>query len=254
MPVRVARGCVSLVSVRSTPLVLSPSDRGGTPRRCPESSVPHPCPLSPCPCPRSLLISLAINAPHSRDDLRRAARSGLRQLPQLCCASAVGPRARASSSRAPTAAHATRPCSNGGENIPVLRLRLALGGRCRTCNAAHPLALSADRSRRRNSWGTHGLASLSPSRSSRRFTLTSRAFILCSEFGESFSQFILYWLLVALWRPLDAENLWLPDILTIPGIVIGLITILIRASGSSSFLRSMTSLRQRPEDDRHSKP
>ena len=109
------------------------------------------------------------------------------------------------------------------ENIPVLSW-LALGGRCRTCNAAirwrYPLIEAAVGTL----WGAT-VWSLSPE----FLSLQLPATILCWNLAELLGRFILYWLLVAL-AALDAENLWLPDILTIPGIVIGLVIFLIQAA------------------------
>jgi leader peptidase (prepilin peptidase)/N-methyltransferase len=99
------------------------------------------------------------------------------------------------------------------ENIPLLSW-IALRGRCRTCGAwigiRYPLvelamgvgwAIVASRPFPDIPWDT--------ARSLLLYILASRVLSMT-----------LVWLLVAL-AALDTENLWLPDFLTIPGIVIG---------------------------------
>jgi leader peptidase (prepilin peptidase)/N-methyltransferase len=111
------------------------------------------------------------------------------------------------------------------ENIPLLSW-IALRGRCRTCGVCigwrYPLvelavgvlwaAIAAQNS-------THfafleGLLSFSPRR---------LAEIVATAAGKA----LLVWLLVGL-AALDAEHLWLPDLVTIPGIALGIAVSLIR--------------------------
>ena len=102
------------------------------------------------------------------------------------------------------------------ENIPLLSW-LALRGRCRTCKTAihwrYPLVEGAVGAL----WGATAWRFASA-------ILDDQlpASILSWELVELFGRLILYWLLVAL-AVLDAENLWLPDILTVPGILVGVV-------------------------------
>jgi leader peptidase (prepilin peptidase) / N-methyltransferase len=102
------------------------------------------------------------------------------------------------------------------ENIPAVSW-IALGGRCRTCGAwiaiRYPLvelaigSLWAIVAWRFSYWG--------PS-----FSLPNSALAL--ELARSFGRAVFFWLVVAL-AALDAENLWLPDWLTWPGIGLGFV-------------------------------
>ncbi len=101
------------------------------------------------------------------------------------------------------------------ENIPVLSW-LALRGRCRTCGSAihwrYPLVESVV--------GILCAVSAWPlivSIDDLDLTFLGPSVIVLAVFN-----WILCWLLVAL-AALDAENLWLPDFLTIPGIAAGLV-------------------------------
>ncbi len=108
------------------------------------------------------------------------------------------------------------------ENIPLLSW-LALRGRCRTCRAKiswrYPLVelaigvLSAV-----TIWQIFP-AMLSPDLS---LTEGPLIFLYASGADVAIGRFILYWLLVAL-AVVDAENLWLPNWLTIPGIILGIL-------------------------------
>jgi len=101
------------------------------------------------------------------------------------------------------------------ENIPVVSW-LALRGRCRTCGASiswrYPLvelALAV-------LWGITAWRYLdwilTPDESTRVIQFAAAALVV--------AKLVLYWLLVAL-AVLDAENLWLPDWLTLPGTILG---------------------------------
>jgi leader peptidase (prepilin peptidase)/N-methyltransferase len=108
------------------------------------------------------------------------------------------------------------------ENIPLLSW-LVLRGRCRTCRAKiswrYPLVelaigvLSAV-----TIWQIFP-AMLSPDLS---LTEGPLIFLYASGADVAIGRFILYWLLVAL-AVVDAENLWLPNWLTIPGIILGIL-------------------------------
>lgn len=96
------------------------------------------------------------------------------------------------------------------ENVPLASW-LALRGRCRTCNARigcrYPLvecavgALWAVAA-----WNSAPIAATGD---------------LAAAVTHTIGKMILYWLLVAL-AALDAEHLWLPDWLTLPGIALGI--------------------------------
>jgi leader peptidase (prepilin peptidase)/N-methyltransferase len=113
------------------------------------------------------------------------------------------------------------------ENVPLLSW-LALRGRCRTCHAwigwRHPLVELAI--------GVLWALSFwqwAP------WLWTSASNSLTRPYGalvDSVGSLILLWLLVAL-AILDAENLWLPDWLTLPGIALGFIEILLRVELNS---------------------
>ncbi|MGB8029305.1 MAG: prepilin peptidase [Terracidiphilus sp.] len=111
------------------------------------------------------------------------------------------------------------------ENVPLISW-LALRGRCRSCGAwiswRYPLvelavgagwALVASHS-------FTGIADLAP----------TDLFWAVAIYG--LSQMILLWLLIAL-AVLDFEHLWLPDKITIPGILVGLATTLLYAAVNS---------------------
>lgn len=108
------------------------------------------------------------------------------------------------------------------ENVPVLSW-IALRGRCRTCHASigcrYPLvevavgglwALTVWRFPRWDAFFNHGMSGSS------------------SALIDLLGQLLLFWLLVAL-AALDAEHLWLPDWLTLPGIALGVAFDLLQA-------------------------
>jgi leader peptidase (prepilin peptidase)/N-methyltransferase len=107
------------------------------------------------------------------------------------------------------------------ENIPVVSW-LILRGRCCICGALigwrYPLVELAVALLWGNvAWGILGFA-LNPDLPA--ISLITH-FNLYNEWGAAIGKAILYWLLVAL-AVLDAENLWLPDWLTLPGIFLGI--------------------------------
>ncbi|MGB8259433.1 MAG: prepilin peptidase [Terracidiphilus sp.] len=99
------------------------------------------------------------------------------------------------------------------ENIPLLSW-LALGGRCRKCQAwigwRHPLVEGAVGALwALTAWqGLPGYSELAPSSAASGYVFLE------------FSQMLFLWLLVAL-AVLDVEHLWLPDALTLPGTALG---------------------------------
>jgi leader peptidase (prepilin peptidase)/N-methyltransferase len=108
------------------------------------------------------------------------------------------------------------------ENVPLVSW-LALRGRCRTCRAwigwRYPLVEAA----LGGLWGittwylcpTMLSANLSP-------TAAPLDFLYASGLDIAIGKIIFYWLLVAL-AVLDAENLWLPNWITLSGIGLGLL-------------------------------
>ncbi len=102
------------------------------------------------------------------------------------------------------------------ENIPLASW-VALRGRCRTCRAwigwRHPIVEFA-------------IGALWAHEAWKFFAAISRSELLSYDFKYSVTtavgNCILCWMLVAL-AVLDAENLWLPDWITLPGIALGLI-------------------------------
>jgi leader peptidase (prepilin peptidase)/N-methyltransferase len=106
------------------------------------------------------------------------------------------------------------------ENIPLMSW-LALRGRCRTCGAwigwRYPLVEGAIG----GLWATVAWQSLSlafePGTPANSPLLH---YNICNGVGASIGKCLFYWLLVAL-AALDAENLWLPNWITFPGIGLG---------------------------------
>jgi len=103
------------------------------------------------------------------------------------------------------------------ENIPLASW-LALRGRCRTCKATvgwrYPLVELAVG----GLWAYETWHVLAPA-----LDLAEPAAVFCYQLSIVAGMMVFLWLLVAL-AVLDAENLWLPDLLTWPGIVLGLLT------------------------------
>ena len=100
------------------------------------------------------------------------------------------------------------------ENVPLVSW-LALRGRCRNCRTwigwRYPLmelALGV-------LWAVSAWQSLEPA-------LSSDSLPVYYALAHAVGSFIFYWLLIAL-AALDAEHLWLPDWLTLPGILLGYI-------------------------------
>jgi leader peptidase (prepilin peptidase)/N-methyltransferase len=102
------------------------------------------------------------------------------------------------------------------ENLPLLSW-IALRGRCRTCRGwigwRYPLVELVVGAL----WACAAWNSL-PAALGVRITAILFAFVLI----RAIAQMIFFWLLVAL-AVLDAENLWLPNKLTLPGIALGLL-------------------------------
>jgi leader peptidase (prepilin peptidase)/N-methyltransferase len=102
------------------------------------------------------------------------------------------------------------------ENIPVVSW-LILRGRCRTCRALIGLRYTLVETSIAILWATCAWQAF-PALPDPSLTLSiSPAFLL-----SGFATATLLWLLVAL-AMLDAENLWLPDFITLPGIALGLL-------------------------------
>ncbi len=102
------------------------------------------------------------------------------------------------------------------ENIPLFSW-LALRGRCRTCRALIGLRYTLVEVSVSTLWVLCAWRALSvfPEQT---VTISYTPAFLLSGLGTA----IFLWMLIAL-AVLDAENLWLPDFLTIPGIILGLL-------------------------------
>ncbi len=111
------------------------------------------------------------------------------------------------------------------ENIPVLSW-LVLRGRCRTCKASDWLALPAGGNCCGRVVGLLCLADFAAAPELASGTLDYLAWFALATGG---ARIIFLWLLVGL-AVLDAENFWLPDRLTIPGIFLGLVLATTRSS------------------------
>ena len=99
------------------------------------------------------------------------------------------------------------------ENVPLVSW-IALRGRCRGCGAWIGWRYVLVECAVAAGW------SLLAWRSMNDLSLSTETAIRAVEFAVAFA--VLFWILIAL-AVLDAENLWLPDFLTIPGIVLGLL-------------------------------
>ena len=160
------------------------------------------------------ILNLAYDS-HSRNDLCGLNGAGLRQLPERLPEPLAARRER----RQPALSLSElRPHARLVENVPLVSW-LALRGRCRTCRAwigwRYPLVELA-------------VGALWAQQTWRFFESLSQpvfpegaAFGLKWAFFDAAAKMLLYWLLVAL-AVLDVENLWLPNRLTIPGILSGL--------------------------------
>jgi leader peptidase (prepilin peptidase)/N-methyltransferase len=102
------------------------------------------------------------------------------------------------------------------ENIPVLSW-MALRGRCRTCRALIGWRYSLVEVSIAILWATCVWRSLPISPDPSVMLSFSPAFLV-----SGFATATLLWLLIAL-AVLDAENLWLPDFITLPGIALGFV-------------------------------
>jgi leader peptidase (prepilin peptidase)/N-methyltransferase len=108
------------------------------------------------------------------------------------------------------------------ENVPLASW-LALRGRCRTCKSwigwRYPLV----------EFAVAALWAFSAWKlSDFNLLFESTKLAVPSAFIALVGQLLFYWLLVAL-AALDAEQLWLPDWLTLPGITLGIVYTLVRA-------------------------
>jgi leader peptidase (prepilin peptidase) / N-methyltransferase len=108
------------------------------------------------------------------------------------------------------------------ENLPLVSW-IALRGKCRTCKTKiswrYPLVELAVGAL----WAV-AIWRVIPAMLSPNLSLTGGPliFIYSSGFDVASGKMILFWLLVAL-AVLDAENLWLPNWLTVPGIILGIL-------------------------------
>ena len=113
------------------------------------------------------------------------------------------------------------------ENVPLLSW-LALRGRCRSCGAWIGWRYVIVEAAVASLWATLAWRSISD------FPLLQSTTIREIELGATFAMYC--WLLIAL-AVLDAEHLWVPDFLTLPGIVVGLVLTLFFWMRGNSFDR-----------------
>jgi leader peptidase (prepilin peptidase)/N-methyltransferase len=109
------------------------------------------------------------------------------------------------------------------ENIPLFSW-LFLRGRCRNCHTwigvRYPLVeLSIGILWATAVWGSFD----------RIFAPAVAAAAMYREIARMLGQMVFYWLMVAL-AVLDAENLWLPNLLTLPGTALGFVVFLLQES------------------------
>jgi leader peptidase (prepilin peptidase) / N-methyltransferase len=110
------------------------------------------------------------------------------------------------------------------ENVPLVSW-MALRGRCRGCGASIAWRYVAVEAVVGGLWALVAWRSLAESPLVPSMTVRPLA--------EGVALAVFLWLLVAL-AVLDAENLWIPDFLTLPGIGVGLlVTVLFEAKGNS---------------------
>jgi leader peptidase (prepilin peptidase)/N-methyltransferase len=102
------------------------------------------------------------------------------------------------------------------ENIPLLSW-LALRGRCRTCRTWIGWRYPAVEAAVGALWAFSVWQAFNPS-----LFPNSEPVWLYAAFTSAVANCLLYWVLVSL-AVLDAENLWLPDVLTTSGIALGLV-------------------------------
>ncbi len=132
------------------------------------------------------------------------------------------------------------------ENLPLISW-LALRGHCRSCKAkigwrylAVELAVGALSAAA--AWQV-----LDPSVLGPLLSAHSHPVAIYIAVSTGTGNFILYWLLIAL-AVLDAEHLWLPDSITLPGAFVGFLFVLVRGtmiaeSGSMKYGAERTALR-----------
>ena len=108
------------------------------------------------------------------------------------------------------------------ENVPVVSW-VALRGRCRTCGAAISWRYAAVELAIGLLWA-FTIWRVLPAMLSPDISLTEAplVFSYISGFDIALGRMILYWSLIAL-AVLDAENLWLPNWITFPGIALGIL-------------------------------
>jgi leader peptidase (prepilin peptidase)/N-methyltransferase len=109
------------------------------------------------------------------------------------------------------------------ENVPLVSW-LALRGRCRTCRAwigwRYPLVEAAV-----GGLWAYSAWPIIPDLFNSRLPVI----LLCWDFVVVVGMIVFYWLLVAL-ATLDAENLWLPNWITFPGVILGLLLVIAKSA------------------------
>jgi len=113
------------------------------------------------------------------------------------------------------------------ENIPLVSW-IALRGRCRGCGAWIGWRYVVVEAAVGGTWAVLAWHSISE--------VPLLAGTAIRELGAGAAFAVFFWLLIAL-AVLDAENLWLPDLLTLPGTLLGLVVSLYFWSRGNSFFR-----------------
>jgi leader peptidase (prepilin peptidase)/N-methyltransferase len=119
------------------------------------------------------------------------------------------------------------------ENVPLISW-LALRRRCRTCGERigwrHPLVeLATGVLWATIAWQSTNLQSYLLSASSQGIPVSFSPHFLLEATLEFAGKMIFIWMLVGL-AALDADRLWLPDIVTIPGVILGAVFMLLGAN------------------------
>ncbi|HEY1983981.1 MAG TPA: prepilin peptidase [Terracidiphilus sp.] len=110
------------------------------------------------------------------------------------------------------------------ENVPLVSW-IALRGRCRGCGSWIGWRYVAVEAAVGGLWAMVAWRALDPGLYQSVLVLEAIVFVV--------GNWVFYWLLVGL-AALDAENLWLPNSLTLPGLVLGFIYVLLRETLSAS--------------------
>jgi leader peptidase (prepilin peptidase)/N-methyltransferase len=119
------------------------------------------------------------------------------------------------------------------ENIPLASW-IALRGRCRTCGKWIGWRYVIVEAAVGGLWALAGWR-LVGQLINRDFDFSSRFAALCTDFEIAIGMALFFFVLVGL-AVLDAEHLWLPDSVTLPGIAVGLFYSILLIAGSTLYV------------------